>query len=73
MLPVLSYVIVVVAFNMRVMRSGIIEELSKDYVMTARAKGADNRTVHIKHARRNALLPVWTGLVNSSAVNMVSM
>ena len=38
-LPVLTYVIVVVALNMRVMRSGIIEELSKDYVMTARAKG----------------------------------
>jgi peptide/nickel transport system permease protein len=59
-LPVFTYVIVVVALNMRVMRSGIIEELSKDYVMTARAKGADKRTVNIKHARRNALLPVIT-------------
>jgi ABC-type dipeptide/oligopeptide/nickel transport system permease component len=59
-LPVLTYVIVVVALNMRVMRSGMIEELSKDYVMTARAKGADKKTVHIKHARRNALLPVVT-------------
>jgi len=59
-LPVFTYVIVVVALNMRVMRSGLIEELSKDYVMTARAKGADKRTVNIKHARRNALLPVIT-------------
>ncbi len=59
-LPILTYVIVVVALNMRVMRSGIIEELSKDYVMTARAKGADPRTVHYQHARRNALLPVIT-------------
>ena len=59
-LPVLTYVIVVVALNMRVMRSGMIEELSKDYVITARAKGADKRTIHIKHARRNALLPVVT-------------
>jgi peptide/nickel transport system permease protein len=59
-LPVMTYVIVVVALNMRVMRSGIIEELSKDYVMTARAKGADKRTVNIRHARRNALLPVVT-------------
>lgn len=59
-LPVFTYVIVVLALNMRVMRSGIIEELSKDYVMTARAKGADKRTVNIKHARRNALLPVIT-------------
>lgn len=59
-LPVMTYVIVVVALNMRVMRSGIIEELSKEYVTTARAKGADKKTVHIKHARRNALLPVVT-------------
>jgi peptide/nickel transport system permease protein len=59
-LPVMTYVIVGVALNMRVMRSGIIEELSKDYVMTAQAKGADKRTVNIKHARRNALLPVVT-------------
>jgi peptide/nickel transport system permease protein len=59
-LPVSTYVIVVVALNMRVMRSGMIEELSKDYVMTAQAKGADKKTIYIKHARRNALLPVIT-------------
>ncbi|MCP4686857.1 MAG: ABC transporter permease [Desulfobacterales bacterium] len=59
-LPIFTYVIVVVALNMRVMRSGMIEELSRDYVITARAKGADNRTVNFKHARRNALLPVVT-------------
>lgn len=59
-LPVMTYVIVVVALNMRVMRSGLIEELSKDYTITARAKGADRRTVNIKHARRNAMLPVIT-------------
>ncbi len=59
-LPILTYVIVVVALNMRVMRSGMIEELSKDYVLTARAKGADKRTINIKHARHNALLPVVT-------------
>jgi peptide/nickel transport system permease protein len=59
-LPIITYVIVVVALNMRVMRSGIIEELSKDYVLTARAKGADARTVNYRHARRNALLPVVT-------------
>lgn len=59
-LPVLTEVIVVVALLMRVMRSGMLEELSKDYVITARAKGADRRTIHIKHAQRNALLPVIT-------------
>jgi peptide/nickel transport system permease protein len=59
-LPVSTYVIVVVALNMRVIRSGMMEELSKDYVMTAQAKGADKNTIYIKHARRNALLPVVT-------------
>jgi len=69
-LPVLTYVIVVVALNMRVMRSGIIEELSKDYIITARAKGADKRTIHIKHARRNALLPVVTVAGQLAAMSM---
>ena len=60
LMPVFTYVIVVVALAMRVMRSGLIEELGKDYVITAMAKGADKRTVLIKHARRNAMLPVVT-------------
>jgi len=59
-LPILTYVIVVVALNMRVMRSGMIEELAKDYVITEWAKGADKKTVYVRHARRNALLPVVT-------------
>lgn len=59
-LPVITQVIVVVALLMRIMRSGMIEEMSKDYIMTARAKGADRRTIHIGHARKNALIPVIT-------------
>ena len=59
-LPVITQVIVVVALLMRVMRSGMIEELSRDYVVTARAKGADEGAVTIRHARRNALIPVVT-------------
>ena len=38
----------------------MLEEMGKDYVITVRAKGADNKTVNIRHARRNALLPVIT-------------
>ncbi len=59
-LPVLTYVVVIVAMLMRVTRSGIIEELSKDYIITVRAKGGDNKTVNLKHARKNAMLPVVT-------------
>ncbi len=58
-LPVVTQIIVVVALLIRVMRSGMLEELSRDYVITARAKGADAHTAMV-HARKNALLPVIT-------------
>lgn len=59
-LPVLTQVIVVVALLMRVMRSSMIEETSRDYIITAKAKGADKKTIYIGHARKNALIPVVT-------------
>jgi len=40
-----------------------LETLREDYIMTARAKGLPDTAVRDKHAARNALLPVWTGLV----------
>ena len=59
-LPVLTNVIVIFALLVRVMRSGMIEALSQDYILTARAKGADRKTIHLRHARKNALIPVMT-------------
>jgi len=59
-MPVLTECVVICAILVRVMRSGMLEEMSKDYVITARAKGADEKTVILKHARRNALIPVIT-------------
>ncbi len=59
-LPVLTQVIVVSALLMRVMRSGMVEEMGKDYIITARAKGADKKTITYRHARKNALIPVIT-------------
>ena len=41
-------------------RSALLETLSEDYVLTARAKGLSNRTVVRRHAFRNALLPTTT-------------
>jgi peptide/nickel transport system permease protein len=38
----------------------MLEVLSQDYIRTARAKGLPDRVVNLKHARRNALLPVIT-------------
>ncbi len=59
-LPVITECVVICALLMRVMRSGMLEEMSKDYVITAMAKGVDKKTVILKHARRNALIPVIT-------------
>jgi peptide/nickel transport system permease protein len=43
---------------MRLIRAGMIEVLSADYIRTARAKGLPVRTVVFKHALRNAIVPV---------------
>ncbi len=59
-LPVVNLVIINSALVMRLMRSSMLESLGQDYVMTAKAKGADSRTLYRKHARRNAMLPVIT-------------
>jgi len=44
----------------RVTRTSLIEALRQDYVRTARAKGLPERSVRLKHALKNALLPVVT-------------
>ena len=50
----------IAASLMRHMRSSMLQELSADYVRTARAKGLSERVVVLKHALRNALTPVIT-------------
>ena len=45
---------------MRLTRSSMLEVLRQDYIRTARAKGASDRSVHYDHALRNAVLPVVT-------------
>lgn len=44
----------------RMTRSSLLEVMSKDYVVTARAKGVSERSVVIRHALKNAFLPVMT-------------
>ena len=48
------------ALLMRIMRSSMIEELNKEYVRMARAKGLSERKVIIKHVTRNSLISVVT-------------
>jgi len=48
------------ALLMRLMRSSMVEELNKDYVTMARAKGLPERTVVLKHVVRNSMIAVVT-------------
>lgn len=62
LLPVVALVFGWTAYLFRIVRSSMLEVLSQDYVITARAKGLKERVVIYKHALRNALLPVITYL-----------
>jgi peptide/nickel transport system permease protein len=44
----------------RYSRASMLEVLNQDYIRTARAKGSPNRTVVVRHAFRNALIPLAT-------------
>ncbi len=59
-LPSVSLATVGIALFTRLLRSGMLEALRQDYVLSARAKGLAERTVVWKHALRNALIPVLT-------------
>jgi peptide/nickel transport system permease protein len=61
-LPAITLGLVMAAFVMRLTRSSLLEVLRRDYVRTARGKGVAERWVIFKHALRNALIPVTTGL-----------
>jgi peptide/nickel transport system permease protein len=50
----------IAAVLMRHTRSAMLQVLSSDYIRTARAKGLSGRTVLLRHALRNALIPIIT-------------
>ncbi|MFL5083149.1 MAG: ABC transporter permease [Microvirga sp.] len=59
-LPAIALGTIPLAIIARITRSSLLEVLGQDYVRTARAKGLTERSVVIRHATRNALLPVVT-------------
>jgi ABC-type dipeptide/oligopeptide/nickel transport system permease component len=61
-LPALTLAFVKSAFISRLTRTSLLEVFGKDYVRTARAKGARETRVVYRHGLRNALLPLTTGL-----------
>jgi len=59
-LPVLTLTLYNLALILRLTRGSLLEVLGQEYIKVARAKGLSENTVLIKHALRNALLPVVT-------------
>lgn len=74
LLPAIALATIPMAILARMSRSSMLEVLGQDYVRTAKAKGLKQNKVVMKHAWRNALLPVVTiaglqlGLILSGAV-----
>lgn len=60
LLPTIALMIISFAGYTRYARSSLLEVLNQDYVRTARAKGLGERTVILRHAMRNALIPIAT-------------
>jgi peptide/nickel transport system permease protein len=59
-LPWITFAILFAAYYVRFIRSSVLDTVNEDYVRTARAKGASERTVIGKHVLRNAMLPIVT-------------
>lgn len=60
LLPSAALAVYSVPLTMRLVRSSMLDVLSQEYVRMARAKGLANRIVIVRHAFRNALIPVIT-------------
>jgi len=59
-LPAVALALPQASILARVMRSSVLETLDQDYIRTARAKGLSERQAVVRHAFRNALIPVMT-------------
>jgi len=59
-LPTVALGIIYVALIARITRASMLEVLTEDYMRTARAKGLDNNALLIRHALRNASVPIVT-------------
>lgn len=60
LLPVLSLSLSPMAYITRLTKTSMLDALGQDYIRTAKAKGLSNRAIIIKHALKNALIPVVT-------------
>lgn len=65
MLPVMINVTVALGYDTRFYRAVMVEESQKDYIRTARAKGASTRRVMFVHMLKNAMIPIITRIMIS--------
>jgi oligopeptide transport system permease protein len=61
-LPVTALAVTPIAYITRLMRSSMLEVMRQDYIVTARSKGLRESVVILKHALKNAVIPVLTYL-----------
>jgi peptide/nickel transport system permease protein len=59
-LPTLALSVIYIALIARMTRTSVIDVLSEDYIRTARAKGLSSRVILVRHALRNAAVPIVT-------------
>jgi microcin C transport system permease protein len=67
-LPLICYMIGSFTVLTMLMKNSLLDEIKKDYIRTARAKGVSEKSVYLKHALRNALIPIVTGIGGFLAV-----
>ncbi|MEQ1735871.1 MAG: ABC transporter permease, partial [Rhodoglobus sp.] len=60
LLPTMALILISFASYTRYSRASLLEVMNQDYIRTARAKGLTERTVVVRHAFRNALIPIAT-------------
>jgi peptide/nickel transport system permease protein len=65
MLPIIVNLLAALGGSVRFYRTVFVEEIHKDYVRTARAKGAGDGRVMLRHVLRNAMIPILTTVVMS--------
>lgn len=59
-LPTITLGVISSAILARIVRSSMLEVMNEDYIRMARAKGLTNRTVLVRHALKNAMIPILT-------------
>ena len=65
MLPILTAILIGIGGNVRFYRTLFLEEINRDYVRTARAKGMPEWVVLFVHTLKNAMIPILTGVIVS--------